>query len=90
MELKLIEANDYHLLMERLDEIKEYLAENYKKNPLDDIWLDNQEVCRFLKISKRTLQTYRDKLLIPYSQIGGKIYFKASDIQEHLENNYLK
>jgi len=88
MELKLIEANDYHLLMERLDEIKEYLAENYKKNPLDDIWLDNQEVCRLLKISKRTLQTYRDKHMIPYSQIAGKIYFKASDIQNHLLSNY--
>lgn len=28
-------------------------------------WLDNQEVCEILGISVRTLQTYRDKGLLP-------------------------
>ncbi len=88
MELKLVSDDAYNQLMEKLKDIKKYLDENYKKNPLDDNWLDNQEVCRLLKISKRTLQTYRDKHLIPYSQIGGNIYFKASDMQNHLLDNY--
>ena len=29
-------------------------------------WMDNQEVCDTLRISKRTLQVYRDKGLIPF------------------------
>jgi len=57
---------------------------------LKDTWLDIQEVCFLLKISKRTLQTYRDKGILPYSQVNGKIYFKAADIQKHLEKNYRK
>jgi hypothetical protein len=88
MELKLVSDDAYNQLMKKLEEIKKYLDENYKKNPLDEIWLDNQEVCRLLKISKRTLQTYRDRHMIPYSQVVGKIYFKASDIQKHLLDNY--
>lgn len=77
--------------MERLDEIEELLDSlSVKKRPLDDIWLDIQEVCVLLKISTRTLQSYRDNRKLPYSQISGKIYFKASDIQKHLEKNYYK
>ncbi len=60
------------------------------KNPLTERWLDNQEVMQLLKISKRTLQTYRDENLIAYSQIGNKMYYKASDIEEFLKNNYKK
>lgn len=44
-------------------------------------WLDNQDVCMILNISKRSLQTYRDNGTIPYSQIGHKIYYKPEDIE---------
>lgn len=44
-------------------------------------WLDNGEVCRLLNISKRTLQTYRDNGILPYSQINHKIFYKSSDIE---------
>lgn len=90
MELKFVSDQAYTQLMEKLEEITEYLDQNYRKTPLTDIWLDIQEVCMLLKISKRTLQSYRDKRILPFSQISGKIYFKASDIQKHLEDNYHK
>lgn len=35
-------------------------------------WMDNQEVCRQLNISPRTLQTLRDNGMIAYYQLGGK------------------
>lgn len=44
-------------------------------------WLDNEDVCRLLNISKRTLQTYRDNGTLPYSQINHKMFYKASDIE---------
>ncbi|KAA6319392.1 hypothetical protein EZS27_030706 [termite gut metagenome] len=44
-------------------------------------WLDNQEVCMILNISKRTLQTYRDNGTLPYSQINHKIYYKPEDVE---------
>ena len=44
-------------------------------------WLDSQEVCLLLGFSKRTLQYYRSRGRLAYSQIGSKIYYKSSDIE---------
>ena len=51
-------------------------------------WMDNQEVCRQLNISPRTLQTLRDNGMIAYYQLGGKILYKESDIERMLAANY--
>ncbi len=52
-------------------------------------WLDGSEVMRLLKISKRTLQTLRDTGKLPYSHLGGKIYYCRLDIQRILADNYM-
>ncbi|HEU4495921.1 MAG TPA: DNA-binding protein, partial [Flavobacterium sp.] len=45
-----------------------------KYNPIfkGEQWLDNQEVCLMMNITKRTLQTYKDKRLLPYSKLNRK------------------
>lgn len=53
-------------------------------------WLSSEDVCHLLLISKRTLQTYRDRGILPFAQIGRKIYYKASDIDEYLNQHYIK
>jgi hypothetical protein len=53
-------------------------------------WLNSEHVCLILKISVRTLVTYRQRGILPFSQIGRKIYYKASDIEEYLERHYIK
>lgn len=47
-------------------------------------WLDNQDVCMILNISKRALQNYRDNGTIPHTQIGHKMYYKPEDIERLL------
>lgn len=54
------------------------------KSKLKDDWLDNQQVCQTLNISKRTLQYYRSSGKISHTQIGYKNYYKASDIEKML------
>jgi excisionase family DNA binding protein len=54
------------------------------------IWLTGDEICKLLRVSKRTLQNYRDRKSIPFSQIGRKIYYKYSDINEYLEMHHIK
>ncbi len=44
-------------------------------------WLDNQEVCEILNVSKRTLQTYRDNGRLPFTQIDRKMYYRPADIE---------
>ncbi|MFC2326065.1 helix-turn-helix domain-containing protein [Prevotella veroralis] len=55
-----------------------------------EIYLTGREVCERLFISPRTLQDYRDKSIIPYAQIAGKILYRLSDINRLLQENYVK
>ena len=50
--------------------------------------VSGKEVCERLYISSRTLQDYRDRKIIPYTQFAGKILYKASDLEKMLEENY--
>lgn len=51
-------------------------------------FLIGKEVCERLYISPRTLQDYRDRKIIPYTQFAGKILYKASDLERLLEEYY--
>ena len=53
-----------------------------------EIYLTGREVCERLFLSPRTLQDYRDKSIIPYTQIAGKILYRLSDINRILSENY--
>lgn len=53
-------------------------------------WLTIDQVCSLLGISKRTLQSKRDRKEIPFCQISRKILFKSSDVDEYLERHYIK
>ncbi|KGN81448.1 transcriptional regulator [Porphyromonas gulae] len=55
-----------------------------------EIYLTGREVCERLFFSPRTLQDYRDKGIIPYTQIAGKILYRLSDINRLLQENYRK
>ncbi|BBL01307.1 hypothetical protein A3BBH6_15430 [Alistipes onderdonkii subsp. vulgaris] len=33
-----------------------------------------------MRISKRTLQSYRDKRVLPYSNVGGKFFYRETDV----------
>lgn len=63
-------------------------AETHKPAVSGGAFLRNKEVCKLLQLSPRTLQEYRDKRLIPFYKLEGKILYKMADIQKMLENNY--
>ena len=64
------------------------VAETYKPLFGGENFLTGKEVCERLYISPRTLQDYRDKGIIPYTQFAGKILYKVSDLERLLEENY--
>lgn len=65
------------------------LTETYKPTFCGERYLSGEEVCKALHISKRTLQEYRDRHLIPYISLPGKMLYKESDIVSLLEENYI-
>jgi excisionase family DNA binding protein len=48
----------------------------------------DEELSKKLKLSRRSLQDYRDEGRIPYIKLGGKILYRASDIEKLLEEGY--
>ena len=86
-----IPVDVYNDIMLKLVEIDNKLEKPEKQsNSLTGKWLGIQETCQLLKISKRTLQAYRDNGILGFSQISGKIYFKVADIEEHLKYYYVR
>ncbi|WP_195289609.1 helix-turn-helix domain-containing protein [Alistipes finegoldii] len=65
------------------------LQQKVKPKP-DEGWIEGEDVCRILTLSKRTLQTYREKGIIPYTCIGGKIFYRRNDIAIFLDSKTVK
>ena len=51
-------------------------------------YLTDRELSERLKISRRTLQDYRNNGILPYRQLGGKILYCESDIERVLQSCY--
>ena len=69
--------------------IKE-VAQTHKPLFGGEHFLTGKEVCERLYISPRTLQDYRDRKIIPYTQFAGKILYKVLDLERLLEKNFKK
>ena len=83
IDLILILSQEIKDLKARIEIFRQSRAELLKET-----WLDNQDVLQTLHISKRTLQTFRDNGTLPYSKIQGKFYYKVSDLEQLLQDNY--
>ena len=88
MEVITIESQAFKELSAQILQIKSQLDKQKKLTPLEDAWLDNNDVVKLLKVSKRTLQTYRDQGDLSFSQVGAKIYYLASDVDNFLKRHY--
>ena len=53
-----------------------------------DELLTDKEVSQLLKVSRRTLQDYRNNGILPYTQVGGKVLYRSSDIERTLMEGY--
>lgn len=68
-----------------LDDIKKLLS-NQEKRKLKK-YLKSSEVMDSLQISPGTLQNLRINGTLPYSKVGGIIYYDAEDIQQVMNEN---
>jgi hypothetical protein len=78
-------------ILKRLDEQVALLVAQMKigsKLDPEDVFFDNQEFMKLMNISKRTAQEWRNKKIIEFSQVGNKIYYRLTDIQKLLNDNY--
>ena len=86
-----MDADEMLVVLSALDKVNRRIkevAQTHKPLFGDEHFLTGKEVCERLYISPRTLQNYRDRKIIPYTQFAGKILYKASDLERMLEKNY--
>ena len=86
-----MEADDMQVVLSAISGVSKRIkevAQTHKPLFGGEHFLTGMEVCERLYISPRTLQDYRDKGIIPYTQFAGKILYKESEIERILKNNY--
>ena len=77
-----------------LESMKEVLAlyqnvtGNYRPLLDGERYLTDREVAEILKVSRRTLQEYRNDGVLPYILLGGKVLYRESDLESVLESSY--
>jgi 3-methyladenine DNA glycosylase Tag len=86
MNAVILTSDQYNQIITKIDSLASILSSK-QRNP-KDVFVDNQEFIQLMNISKRTSQTWRDEGKIAFSQVGGKIYYRMSDIQGLLDQNY--
>ena len=86
-----MEADDMQVVLSAISGVSKRIkevAQTHKPLFGGEHFLTGKEVCERLYISPRTLQDYRGKGIIPYTQFAGKILYKESEIERILKNNY--
>lgn len=86
MAANIITTEDLHVFkMELLEDIKTLI--NHQSGKLTKKWLKSPEVRDLLDISPGTLQNLRINGTLPYTKIGGVIYYDHDEIQKILQEN---
>lgn len=69
-------------LLEKIKDLLSTQPEHTSKK-----WLKSAQVMDLLKISAGTLQNFRINGTLPYSKVGGIIYYESGDIQKVMDDN---
>lgn len=72
------------LIIQRLEVIETRIAE--LKGKTFNGYIDNSEFKQLMKIGERAAQGWRDRGIIAFSKISGKIYYKIDDVEALFKN----
>lgn len=81
-------VKNVHSNFDRLLASLEKLLSKQQPSVFNDELLTDKEVAHLLKVSRRTLKDYRNNGILPYTQVGGKILYRTSDIERTLMKGY--
>lgn len=86
--LIMIPQEQWQALHEKLDTLAD-LIEKRNADDLNSEWLESEAARKLLGVSAKTWQTYRDRRIIPFSQIGRKIYVNRADLDTFLRSHLI-
>jgi len=92
MEVITIESSAFKYLKEKLSKIEQIAIDliNKVESAPEDGWVDSYEACTVLNISGKTLQRLRNSNAVAYSPIGGKYFYRVSEIRRLLSEKLVR
>ncbi len=90
MAIEIITMEDLERFGDKLTETLRSIIEENKNQPVkqeETIWLKSHQVQRMLGISPGTLQNLRINGTLPYSKVGGVIFYDRREIVTVMEAN---
>jgi len=81
-------VKSFFLSLDNLSSALERMFSSRKPTLGGESFYTDEELSEKLKISRRSLQDYRNEGRIPYIKLGGKILYRSSDIEKLLEDGY--
>jgi len=84
----IVYPEEIQLLLSKLENIEQSLRREHPQ--IEDPILDTEDILKLLKISRRSLQKWRDTGLIEFSQVNGKFYYRVSAINNLLDTHKIK
>jgi len=82
------ELNDIEKSFDELVALYKKVVGNYRPLLNGERYLTDREVSELLKVSRRTLQEYRNEGILPFIPLGGKVLYRESDLEKVLEEHY--
>lgn len=83
MTMIMVPEEEWRNLHDTLEQIIDLITRRNADDSSNE-WIESDEARKLLGISPKTWQNYRDQRLIPFSQIGRKIYVNRADIDAFL------
>lgn len=85
MEAIILTKDQFQELISKVDEISDKL--NTSRTAKTETYLNNKQFMEMLDVSLRTAQSWRDEGKITFSQVGSKIYYKLSDVENFIQKH---
>ena len=79
---------DYFSALATLSSRVDELRVRFRPTLFGESYYSDSELAAMLKVSRRSLQDYRNNGTIPFIRLGGKILYRRSDIERVLKKNY--
>lgn len=81
------------VLLQNMQKNSKWLSgflESYSPPLGGERYMTDKEVAELLRVSRRTLQEYRNNRILPFILLGGKVLYPESELRKVLEANYRK
>ena len=72
-----------------IQDLKKMLAEK-TADEVNKQWVESTEARKMLRVSPKTWQKYRDSRIIPFAQIGRKIFVRRADLEAFMQKHFIQ